>query len=120
MQNYRSIPQVIKQITRGDVYYADLSDGIGSEQGGIRPVVIIQNNVGNKFSPTVIVAAISSKIDKNNLPTHVAITNLPKPSIILLEQIRTIDKCRLQTYITSLDTAVMAKVDKAFMVAIGI
>lgn len=83
-------------ISRGDVYYADLNPVIGSEQGGVRPVLIIQNDIGNKYSPTVIVAAITSKIDKAKLPTHVEIsvesTNLEKDSVILLEQIRTIDK----------------------------
>ncbi|MBQ1183339.1 MAG: type II toxin-antitoxin system PemK/MazF family toxin, partial [Clostridia bacterium] len=94
-------------VKRGDIYYADLSPVIGSEQGGIRPVLIVQNDVGNKFSPTVIAAAITSQRDKTNLPTHIKVDadgcGLSKDSIVLLEQIRTIDKQRLKEKMGSLD-----------------
>ena len=90
----------MKLLYKGDIYFADLSPVVGSEQGGVRPVLVIQNNVGNKFSPTVIVAAITSRMDKHNLPTHVLIEQsrygLQKDSMILLEQVRTIDKSRLR------------------------
>lgn len=108
---------------RGDVYYADLSPVVGSEQGGIRPVLILQNNVGNKYSPTVIVAAITSKIDKSKVPTHVSIgkdSGLTENSVALLEQIRTIDKQRLTDKITHLDKKLMLEVDKALKVSVGI
>ena len=110
-------------IKRGQLYYADLSPVVGSEQGGIRPVLILQNDVGNKFSPTVIAAATTSKLNKAKLPTHIALEKekycLPKDSIVLLEQIRTIDKSRLLDYIGELPTDIMNKVNTALMVSLG-
>lgn len=111
-------------IKRGDIYYADLSPVIGSEQGGIRPVLIVQNDVGNRYSPTVIAAAITSQRDKTNLPTHIRVDaggcGLAKDSIVLLEQIRTIDKQRLKERMGSLDLPSMDKVDKALSVSFGL
>lgn len=110
-------------IKRGEIYFADLSPVVGSEQGGVRPVLIIQNNVGNKYSPTVIVSAITSQINKARIPTHIELSskdyNLPKDSVILLEQIRTIDKKRLKEKISSLDNAKMKKVDYAILISLG-
>ncbi len=112
------------QVKRGDIFYADLSPVIGSEQGGIRPVLVIQNDIGNKFSPTVICAAITSKINKAKLPTHVEISateyELVKNSVILLEQIRTIDKKRLKEKICHLDSELMKQVDESIKVSFGI
>jgi len=112
------------QIKRGDIYYADLSPVIGSEQGGIRPVVIVQNDVGNKYSPTVIAAAITSKINKAKLPTHIEIDaetfGLPKDSVVLAEQIRTIDKKRLRERIGHLDSDYMYKVSDALSISFGL
>ena len=108
---------------RGEVYFADLSPVVGSEQGGHRPVLIIQNNVGNKFSPTVIVAAITATLTKTKIPTHVLIEDaygLDKQSIILLEQIRTIDKSRLLNRKTILDEAVMNKVNRALAISLNL
>ena len=109
-------------IRRGDIYYADLSPVVGSEQGGIRPVLVIQNNVGNKHSPTIICAAITSKMNKAKLPTHIEISTrdykIVKNSVILLEQIRTIDKQRLKEYICHIDGAMMHKVDQAIRVSL--
>lgn len=111
-------------VKRGDIYYADLSPVIGSEQGGIRPVLIVQNDVGNKFSPTVIAAAITSQRDKTNLPTHIRVDadgcGLSKDSIVLLEQVRTIDKQRLKEKMGSLDQGAMNKIDKALSVSFGL
>ncbi len=111
-------------IKRGDVFYADLNPVIGSEQGGVRPVVVIQNDIGNKYSPTVIVAAVTSKIDKAKLPTHVEISaeksNLEKDSVILLEQIRTLDKKRLQRNVTHLSDDIVVKIDDALDVSLGL
>lgn len=111
-------------IKRGDVYYADLNPVVGSEQGGVRPVLIIQNDIGNKYSPTVIVAAITSRIDKAKLPTHVEIvaedSNLEKDSVILLEQIRTIDKRRLQRQVTHLDQEIIERVNEALEISLGL
>lgn len=111
-------------IKRGDIYYADLSPVIGSEQGGIRPVLIIQNDVGNRYSPTVIAAAITSQRDKTKLPTHISVEasdcGLAKDSIVLLEQVRTIDKQRLKERMGSLDIASMGMVDKALSVSFGL
>lgn len=111
-------------ITRGDIYYADLSPVVGSEQGGVRPVVIVQNDVGNKYSPTVIAAAITSKINKAKLPTHIEINaetfGLPKDSVVLTEQIRTIDKKRLKEHIGHLDDEYMTKVNDALSVSFGL
>ena len=110
-------------IRRGDIYYADLSPVVGSEQGGIRPVLIVQNDVGNKFSPTVIAAAITSQQSKANLPTHIAIdttgSGLAKDSVVLLEQIRTIDKTRLLEYIGELPPETMNKVNTALLISLG-
>jgi len=106
------------------MYYADLSPVVGSEQGGVRPVLIIQNNVGNKFSPTVVVAAITSKTgSKAKLPTHItldAVHGLEKDSLVLLEQIRTIDRKRIREYIGTLDDDTMGKVDKALAISFGL
>jgi len=110
-------------IRRGEIYYADLSPVIGSEQGGIRPVLVIQNDIGNKYSPTIIIAAITSQINKAKLPTHIEISaleyGLPKDSVILLEQIRTIDKRRLKEKIGFLSLDTMKKVDEALQVSFG-
>jgi mRNA interferase MazF len=109
------------QVRRGDIYYADLSPVIGSEQGGIRPVLIIQNDIGNRHSPTVICAAITSRMNKAKLPTHVEIDSrkyqIVKDSVILLEQIRTIDKQRLKDMVCHLDKELMNKVDEAIKVS---
>ena len=111
-------------VKRGDIFYADLSPVVGSEQGGVRPVLVIQNDIGNKYSPTVICAAITSQINKAKLPTHVEIiaTNyeLVKNSVILLEQIRTIDKKRLKEKICNLDKDLMKEVDKSIKVSFGL
>lgn len=111
-------------VKRGDIYYADLSPVIGSEQGGIRPVLIIQNDVGNKYSPTVIAAAITSQINKAKMPTHIELSasdyGLYKDSVILLEQIRTIDKKRLREKVAHLDKKLMKTVDEALSVSFGI
>ena len=111
-------------IRRGDIYYADLSPVVGSEQGGVRPVLVIQNNVGNRHSPTVICAAITSKMNKAKLPTHIEISTrdykIVKNSVILLEQIRTIDKQRLKEYVCHIDSAMMQKVDKAIRISLEI
>ena len=112
------------EINRGDIYYADLSPVVGSEQGGLRPVLVIQNDVGNKFSPTVIIAAITSQLTKAKLPTHIELNkekyNLAKDSVVLLEQIRTLDKRRLQSKISSVDILTMHSVDVAVMISLGI
>lgn len=111
-------------INRGDIYYADLSPVVGSEQGGVRPVLVIQNDVGNKFSPTVIIAAITSQLTKAKLPTHIELSkdryNLTKDSVVLLEQIRTLDKRRLKEKVCSIDVLTMKQVDVAMMVSLGI
>ena len=111
-------------VKRGEVYFADLSPVVGSEQGGVRPVLVIQNDIGNRFSPTVIVAAITAQIQKAKLPTHVEIDakryGFERDSVILLEQIRTIDKQRLTDKITHLDDEMMEKVDEALRVSIGL
>ncbi|PLR81109.1 type II toxin-antitoxin system endoribonuclease NdoA [Bacillus sp. V33-4] len=111
-------------VKRGDVYFADLSPVVGSEQGGVRPVLVIQNDIGNRFSPTVIVAAITAQIQKAKLPTHVEIVakryGFERDSVILLEQIRTIDKQRLTDKITHLDDEMMEKVDEALQISLGL
>ncbi|MBO9600637.1 type II toxin-antitoxin system PemK/MazF family toxin [Cohnella panacarvi] len=111
-------------VKRGDVYYADLSPVVGSEQGGVRPVLVIQNDIGNRFSPTVIVAAITAQIQKAKLPTHVEIDakthGMERDSVILLEQIRTIDKQRLTDKITHLEDDTMRKVDEALQISVGL
>ena len=112
------------KIKRGDVLYADLSPVVGSEQGGVRPVVIIQNNMGNKYSPTTIIAAITSQTNKTNLPTHVKIKDpnikLPKNSVVLLEQVRTIDKRRLRDKVGRLDDKTLRKIDKALISSVAL
>jgi len=111
-------------VKRGDVYFADLSPVVGSEQGGTRPVLILQNDIGNRFSPTVIVAAITAQIQKAKLPTHVEINakkyGFERDSVILLEQIRTIDKQRLTDKITYLDETMMQKVNEALQISLGL
>ena len=112
------------EIQRGDIYYADLRPVIGSEQGGVRPVVIIQNNIGNRHSPTVIVAAITSRLCKHRLPTHIMIgSNFPglhRDSMILMEQVRTIDRSRLLEYIGSLDSAQLIRMNRAIVISLGL
>ncbi|MBQ9736244.1 MAG: type II toxin-antitoxin system PemK/MazF family toxin [Clostridia bacterium] len=111
-------------IKRGDIYYADLSPVVGSEQGGLRPVLIVQNDVGNRYSPTVIAAAITSKMGKNRLPTHIDIyardVGLAKDSVILLEQVRTLDKRRLREKMGHLEDSVMLRVNEAISVSFGL
>ncbi len=111
-------------IRRGDIFYADLSPVVGSEQGGIRPVLIVQNNIGNKFSPTVIAAAITSQKSKADLPTHIQLqanaSGLAKDSIVLLEQIRTIDKKRLKEKMGCINSVSMNKVNQALSVSFGL
>ncbi|PPA70547.1 type II toxin-antitoxin system PemK/MazF family toxin [Jeotgalibacillus proteolyticus] len=111
-------------VKRGDVFFADLSPVVGSEQGGVRPVLIIQNDIGNRFSPTVVVAAITAQIQKAKLPTHVEISSkrngFERDSVILLEQIRTLDKQRLTDKITHLDDETMDKVDEALQISLGL
>lgn len=112
-----------QKIKRGDIYYAELNPIIGSEQGGERPVIVISNDKGNKYSPTVIVAAITSNTTKNNLPTHYMLDNvdgLPAKSIILFEQIRTIDKNRLKGHITCLDDKILKAIIIPLLISIGI
>ena len=110
-------------IKRGEIYYADLSPVVGSEQGGVRPVLVIQNDIGNKYSPTVIVAAITSQLSKAKIPTHVELSaseyNLPKDSVVLLEQIRTIDKRRLRENLSTLDALKMKQVNLAMLISLG-
>ncbi len=112
------------EVKRGYIFFADLSPVVGSEQGGVRPVLVIQNDVGNRYSPTVIIAAITSQIDKAKLPTHVEINaaeyNLDRDSVVLLEQIRTIDKQRLQKKITELDDRIMVRIDDALRISVGL
>lgn len=111
-------------VHRGDIYYADLSPVVGSEQGGLRPVLIVQNDVGNKHSPTVIAAAITSRHEKANLPTHIEVNGgdcgLAKDSIVLLEQIRTLDKKRLKERMGTLDVSSMSAVNSALSVSFGL
>lgn len=118
---------MLNEVKRGDIYYADLSPVVGSEQGGLRPVLIIQNDVGNRFSPTVIAAAITSRMGKNRLPTHIDVqksaqngVGLSRDSIILLEQIRTLDKRRLREKMGHLDGEIMRQVDDAISVSFGL
>ncbi len=121
-KNYRRVKSV--NVKRGDIFYADLSPVIGSEQGGIRPVLVVQNDVGNKYSPTIIVAAVTSQINKAKMPTHIEISaeeyGLNKDSVILLEQIRTIDKRRLREKICHVDEELMLLVNSALMVSFGL
>lgn len=110
------------EIRRGEIYYADLSPVIGSEQGGLRPVLIIQNDVGNKHSPTTIIAAITSKRDRSKMPTHVTINveGLRRKSVVLLEQLRTIDKSRVQEKLAELDIQDVEHVNEALAISIGL
>ena len=114
----------MQTVRRGDIYYADLSPVVGSEQGGMRPVLIVQNDTGNKHSPTVIAAAITSQINKARLPTHIELEaqtyGLTKDSVVLLEQIRTIDKRRLKERMGKLDDSLMDQVDNAIAVSFGL
>ena len=112
----------MEDIKRGELYYADLSPVVGSEQGGVRPVLIVQNDVGNKYSPTVIVAAITSQINKAKIPTHIELSTtygLTKDSVLLLEQIRTLDKRRLKEKIGILDSKCMENVNQALLISLG-
>lgn len=109
-------------VKRGELYYADLSPVVGSEQGGVRPVLVVQNDVGNRYSPTVIAAAVTSKMNKAKLPTHIELPSsfgLAKDSVILLEQIRTIDKRRLKERIGELPDSTMSLVNKAILISLG-
>ncbi|HHX26783.1 MAG TPA: type II toxin-antitoxin system PemK/MazF family toxin [Firmicutes bacterium] len=112
------------ELRRGDIYYADLNPVIGSEQGGTRPVLILQNDIGNRYSPTTIIAAITSRIRKAKLPTHVELpteqSRLPQDSVALLEQLRTIDRQRLTEKISHLDSSIMEQVDKALEISLGL
>lgn len=115
---------ILMNVKRGDIYYADLSPVVGSEQGGVRPVLIVQNDVGNKYSPTVIAAAITSQQDKTRLPTHINVNGdgcgLSKDSVVLLEQVRTLDKQRLRERMGNLSQTDMSKVNKALFVSFGL
>ena len=110
-------------IKRGEIYYADLNPVVGSEQGGIRPIVVLQNDVGNKYSPTVIAAATTSRLTKAKLPTHIELTReqtpLPKDSVVLLEQIRTIDKSRIREKIGELPPDIMQQINNALLLSLG-
>lgn len=111
------------KVKRGDVFYADLSPVVGSEQGGIRPVLVIQNDMGNKYSPTIIIAAITSQTNKTRIPTHISVDpkiGLPKNSVVLLEQVRTIDKKRLRDKVGSFDDIAMKKVDDSLKISVGL
>ena len=114
----------MNQVRRGDIYYADLSPVVGSEQGGVRPVLIIQNDVGNKYSPTVIAAAITSRMGKTKLPTHIEVyaarAGLARDSVVLLEQLRTLDKRRLKEKMGHLDDVLMGEIDAAIAVSLGL
>ena len=120
----RSVDFVDTNVRRGEIYYADLSPVVGSEQGGVRPVLIVQNDTGNRHSPTVIAAAITSQTGKARLPTHISVSplscGLPKQSIILLEQVRPLDKRRLREKMGRLDDGVMRQVDAAIAVSLGL
>ena len=113
---------MVEDIKRGELYYADLSPVVGSEQGGVRPVLVVQNNIGNKYSPTVIVAAITSQINKAKIPTHIELGTtfgLSRDSVLLLEQIRTLDKTRLKEKIGVLSDDYMVKVNSALLISLG-
>lgn len=113
-----------KEVRRGEVFYADLSPVVGSEQGGVRPVLIVQNDIGNRYSPTVIAAAITSKLDKTGLPTHIGIKagqgGLVRDSVVLLEQIRTLDKRRLRERAGRVDEQTLSSVDAALEISMGL
>ncbi|MDO4594136.1 MAG: type II toxin-antitoxin system PemK/MazF family toxin [Tissierellia bacterium] len=112
------------KVKRGDLFYADLSPVVGSEQGGVRPVLVIQNDIGNKYSPTIIIAPVTSQVNKAKLPTHVNLKGnnfgLPKNSVALLEQVRTIDKRRLREKIGCFDEPTMLKIDQALQISVGL
>ena len=120
----RSVNFVDTTVKRGEIYYADLSPVVGSEQGGVRPVLIVQNDTGNRHSPTVIAAAITSQMGKAKLPTHIELQamryGLPKESVVLLEQVRTLDKQRLLCRMGALPDALMAQVDRAMRMSLGL
>ena len=111
-------------VRRGDLYYADLSPVVGSEQGGVRPVIVVQNDIGNKYSPTIIVAPVTSQMNKAKLPTHVKLKGnkygLPKNSVALMEQLRTIDKTRLREKIGTFSADIMSKIDEAISISLAI
>lgn len=112
------------KVRRGDLYYADLSPVVGSEQGGVRPVIVVQNDIGNKYSPTIIVAPVTSQMNKAKLPTHVKLKGnkygLPKNSVALMEQLRTIDKTRLREKIGTFSADIMSKIDEAIGISLAI
>ena len=120
----RSVNNVDTNVKRGDIYYADLSPVVGSEQGGVRPVLIVQNDTGNRYSPTVIAAAITSQTNKAKMPTHISIaapdSGLPRDSVVLLEQIRTLDKRRLREHMGRVGREIMEKIDAAIAVSFGL
>lgn len=120
--NIKFHERVVNRLKRGDIYYADLRPVVGSEQGGVRPVLIVQNDVGNRHSPTVICAAITSKLTKANLPTHIILNanhyEMIKDSVILLEQLRTIDKKRLKDKVCHLDSCIMNQVNEALLISL--
>ena len=124
IQHTEKETEIFMSVKRGDIYYADLSPVVGSEQGGLRPVLIIQNDIGNRYSPTVIAAAITSRMSKTHLPTHIDIfadeAGLSKDSVVLLEQIRTLDKKRLKEKMGHLDDSVMSVVNSAIAVSFGL
>ena len=112
------------QVRKGDIFFADLSPVVGSEQGGVRPVLVVQNDVGNRFSPTIIVAAVTSQLNKSKLPTHVPVnaegSGLDRDSVVLLEQLRTIDKKRLREHIGTVNEEIIENVDDALSISLGI
>ncbi len=112
------------KVKRGDLYYADLSPVVGSEQGGVRPVIVVQNDIGNKYSPTIIVAPVTSQMNKAKLPTHVKLKGnkygLPKNSVALMEQLRTIDKKRLREKIGTFSSDIMTKIDEAMTISLAL
>ncbi|MBQ3103507.1 MAG: type II toxin-antitoxin system PemK/MazF family toxin [Oscillospiraceae bacterium] len=120
----RSVTFVDTNVKRGDIFYADLSPVVGSEQGGVRPVLIVQNDTGNRYSPTVIAAAITSRMNKAKMPTHIELPasayGLTRNSVVLLEQIRTLDKRRLREYLGRIDEKLMAEIDAAIAVSFGL
>lgn len=114
----------VVDVRRGDIFFADLSPVVGSEQGGVRPVLVLQNDIGNRYSPTVIVAAITSRMDKSKLPIHVELKaedhGMDRDSVVLLEQIRTLDKRRLREKLTTIEGPVMDKIDRALRISLGL
>ena len=110
----------MREVKKGEMYYADLSPVVGSEQGGIRPVIILQNDKGNRYSPTTIIASVTSRKKKKHLPTHIKIPNSKRKSVVMLEQVRTIDKSRLLEYIGKLDNGTMQKIDNAVKISFDI